>query len=98
MNNDNIILHNMTPEQHKTMLQNLIREELDRISIELQMAMGEDDLISTGTASRLLGMCTKVFRILVQEGHFTVYHHLKERRFLRSEILEYRNKFRVRRR
>ncbi|MEL7123216.1 MAG: hypothetical protein AAFO07_27455 [Bacteroidota bacterium] len=95
MDTNNIILHNITPEQLKTMLKEMVKEEFEHINNEIQMAMGEDDLISIGTASRLLGMCKKVFGIYVKEGHFTVYYHLKERRFLRSEILDYRNRYKV---
>ena len=80
------------------MLQDMVRQEMERINTEIQMVMGEDDLISSGTATRLLGMCKKLFGILVQEGHFTVYCHLKDRRFSRGEILNYRNKHRIIRR
>lgn len=92
-NNNNIILHNVTPEQLKAMLQDLVRSEMERLSAEIQVVIGEDDLISTGTASRLLGVCNKSFRVLASTGHFTVYHHLKERRFSRGEILAYRNSY-----
>lgn len=75
----------------------MIREEFQEMNTEIQKVMGEDDLVSTGTASRLLGVCPKVFRYLVNEGHFTVYHHMKERRFPRAELLDFRNKHRVNR-
>jgi len=96
MKNDNIILHNITPVELREMLKQLVREELETVNTEWQRVIGEDDLVSTGTACRLLGMCAKVFRHLVQEGHFTVYYHLKEKRFPRGELLDYRNKYRVR--
>ena len=98
MTNDNIMVHNITPDQLKSMLKTLVREELDNVNIELQRVMGEDDLVSSGTAARLLGVCAKVFRVLVKDGHFTVYYHLKEKRFSRGEILNYRNQYRVLRR
>lgn len=73
----------------------MIKEEFLEINNELQRTMGEDDLVSTGTACRLLGVCSKVLRYLVQEGHFTVFHHMKERRYIRAELLEFRNRKRV---
>ena len=93
--NNSIIIHSITPQELKEIIQELIQQEFEIINKEIQNVIGEDDLISTGTACRILGMCSKVFRILVQHGHFTVFHHLKERRFVRGEILEYRNKYRV---
>lgn len=95
MENNNIILHAVTPFELKEMLQEMIKEEFELINREVQRVMGEDDLVSTGTASRLLGVCPKVMRYLVQEGHFTVFHHMKERRFVRAELLEFRNKRRI---
>lgn len=62
---------------------------------EVQRVIGEDDLVSTGTACRLLGVCSKVMRHLVKEGHFTVFQHMKERRYSRAEILDFRNRQRV---
>jgi len=97
MENNNIILHSITPAELKDMLRTMIREEFQEMNREVQRVIGEDDLVSTGTASRLLGICPKVFRFLVKEGHFTVYHHMKERRFPRAELLEFRNKHRVNR-
>ena len=93
-NTNNIILHSVTPDQLKEMLVQLIREEFLQINREMQKVLGEDDLISTGTACRLLGMCAKMLKYLIDEGQFTVFYHMKERRFKRSEILEYRNKYR----
>lgn len=87
-----MVLLNFTPEEHKAMMKELIQEEIEELFVRLQLVFGDDDLISSGRAASLLGMCSKVFRILVQEGHFTVYYHLKERRFSRGEILNYRNK------
>lgn len=95
MENNNIILHSITPHELKEMLRAMIREEFEEVNIEMQRVIGEDDLVSTGTASRLLGVCPKVFRYLVNEGHFTVFHHMKERRYPRAELLEFRNKKRV---
>lgn len=95
MNDNNIILHNISPEQLRAMLEELVRKETERMLSELQVVMGEDDLISTGTASRLLGVCTKKFRVLAELGYFTVYYHLKERRFSRGEILAYRDQHKV---
>lgn len=95
MNNENIILHNITPDELKQMLSQLVDEKLEEVNIEMQRVIGEDDLVSSGTATRLLGMCGKGFRHLLQEGHFTVYYHMKEKRFSRGELLEYRNKYRV---
>jgi hypothetical protein len=97
MDNNNVILHSITPAELKTMLKEMIREEFQEINLEIQRVIGEDDLVSTGTASRLLGVCSKSFRYLVEEGHFTVYYHMKERRFPRAELLEFRNKHRVNR-
>ena len=97
-NTDNIILHYVTPEQLKTMLQELIQEEVEQMFTKLQETMGEDDLISTGTASRLLGVCTKKFRVLAELGYFDVYSHLKERRFSRGGILRYRNQYKLKKR
>ncbi|MEM8527635.1 MAG: hypothetical protein AAGG68_23540 [Bacteroidota bacterium] len=97
-NTDNIILHNVTPEQHKAMMQKMIREEIERMFLELQTIMGDDDLISTGRAASLLGLCNKSFRLLANTEHFTVYQHLKERRFSRGEILEYRNQYKSKKR
>ncbi|MEO0687624.1 MAG: hypothetical protein AAFY76_21890, partial [Cyanobacteria bacterium J06649_11] len=57
--------------------------------------IGEDDLVSTGTACRILGVCAKVLRYLVNEGHFTVFNHLKEKRYRRGELLAFRNRHQV---
>lgn len=90
-----IIIHQVTPEELQRIIKDLIRTEFFQVNKEIQQVIGEDDLVSTGTACRILGVCSKVFRILVQQGHFTVFHHLKERRFIRGELLEYRNRFRL---
>lgn len=95
MENNNIILHAITPHELKEMLREMVQEEFQIVNMELQRVIGEDDLVSTGTACRILGISTKVFRYLIQEGHFTVYHHMKERRFVRAELLEFRNRKRV---
>ncbi len=97
MENNNIILHSITPVELKEMLRELVKEEFEIVNEEVQRVIGEDDLVSTGTACRLLGICSKVMRHLIQEGHFTVFHHMKERRYMRAELLEFRNKYRVNR-
>lgn len=95
MENSSIVLHSIEPNELREVIREMIRSEFEIISIEMQRIIGEDDLISTGSACRILGICSKVFRILVKDGHFTVFHHMKERRFIRAEILNYRNKWRV---
>ena len=87
-----ITIHEMSPEELNNLIQKTVKNEFEHMSNEFQKAFGEDDLISIGTACRLLGMSKKYFNILVDRGQFTVYHHMKERRFKRGEILEYRNK------
>lgn len=77
------------------MLRTLVRLEFEAMNKELQRVIGEDDLVSTGTACRILGMSSKMLKILVDHGQFTVYHHLKERRYNRGELLDYRNQYRV---
>ena len=96
--NDNILLHQISPTEFKDMLKELVREEFQNINEEIQRVIGDDDLVSVGTACRLLGICSKVFRIYEKDGYFTVYHHLKEKRYSRGELLEYRNKFRAHKR
>ncbi|MEL7006462.1 MAG: hypothetical protein AAFN93_27600 [Bacteroidota bacterium] len=95
MENNNIILHSVTPHELKELLREMIREEFTAVNEEVQRVIGEDDLVSTGTACRLLGICSKVLRYLVNEGHFTVFYHLKEKRYIRAELLEFRNKKRI---
>ncbi|MEZ4991912.1 MAG: hypothetical protein R2824_15935 [Saprospiraceae bacterium] len=97
MQHNNVILHAITPHELKELLREMIREEFQDINQEMQRVIGEDDLVSTGTASRLLGVCSKQLRFMINEGHFTVYYHLKERRFVRAELLEFRNRKRVNR-
>jgi DNA-binding transcriptional MerR regulator len=97
MENNNIILHSITPAELKKLLREMIQEEFQQVNNEIQRIIGEDDLVSTGTAARLLGVCPKVLRYLVNEGHFTVFHHMKERRYPRAELLEFRNKKKVNR-
>ena len=62
---------------------------------EIQRVVGEDDLVSTGTACRILGVCSKVLKVLADQRKFSVYHHMKERRYNRGELLDYRNKYRL---
>ncbi|MCB0651497.1 MAG: helix-turn-helix domain-containing protein [Saprospiraceae bacterium] len=95
MQNNNIILHSITPAELKELLRELVREEFENINQEMQRVIGEDDLVSTGTACRILGVCSKVLRYLVQEGHFTVFYHMKEKRYIRAELLDFRNQHRV---
>lgn len=94
MTND-IILQAMSTKDLEDMLRNLVRTEFSVMNEEIQRVIGEDDLISTGTACRILGVSPKVLKILADEGHFTIYHHLKEKRYSRGELLEYRNQYRV---
>ena len=95
MENNNIILHSVTPHELKELLRQMIQEEFASVNEEVQRVIGEDDLVSTGTACRLLGVCSKVLRYLVKEGHFTVFYHMKEKRYIRAELLGFRNKNRV---
>jgi hypothetical protein len=95
MENNNIILHAITPHELKELLRAMIREEFAHVNNEVQRVIGEDDLVSTGTACRLLGVCSKVLRFLVSEGHFTVFYHMKEKRYIRAELLDFRNQKRV---
>ncbi|GAB5552908.1 MAG: hypothetical protein Sapg2KO_24990 [Saprospiraceae bacterium] len=95
MDNNNIILHSVTPHELKELLRKMIQTEFANINEEVQRVIGEDDLVSTGTACRLLGVCSKVLRFLVNEGHFTVFYHMKEKRYIRAELLDFRNQKRV---
>ena len=79
----------------RDMIQELVRGEFTEINYELQRVIGEDDLVSTGTACRILGVCSKVLKVLAEQGHFTVFWHLKDRRYKRGELLDYRNSYRV---
>ena len=90
---EKITLHEITPVELKAMLQELVQEEFDSMNEELQRVIGEDDLVSTGTACRLLGMSVKSLKILTDRGEFSVYYHLKEKRFNRGELLDYRNRY-----
>lgn len=90
-----IILQSMSKQELEAMLRELVRTEFNMMNEEIQRVIGEDDLVSTGTACRILGVCAKVLRVLVDDGHFTVYWHLKERRYIRGELLDYRNQYRV---
>ncbi|MEO0685090.1 MAG: hypothetical protein AAFY76_08620, partial [Cyanobacteria bacterium J06649_11] len=54
MESNNIILHSITPQQLRDLLRQMIREEFVSISNEVQEVIGEDDLVSTGTACRIL--------------------------------------------
>lgn len=94
---ERITLHELTPVELKSMLRELVQEEFDNMNEYLQRVIGEDDLVSTGTACRLLGVSTKVLKVLTDRGEFSVYYHLKEKRFNRGEILDYRNRHLTRR-
>lgn len=96
MAND-IILQAISTTDLENLLRNLVRTEFESMNEELQRVIGDDDLVSTGTACRILGISTKVLKILIDQGYFTVYHHLKERRYNRGELLAYRNQYRVNR-
>ena len=92
-----IILQSLSRDELRDMIQELVRREFTEINYELQRVVGEDDLVSTGTACRILGVCSKVLKVLAEQGHFTVFWHLKDRRYKRGELLDYRNKYRVNR-
>ena len=97
MQNNNIILHSISPHELEELLRTIIREEFEEMNKEIQRVIGEDDLVSTGTACRLRGVCSKVMRHFVSEGHFTVFHHMKERRYIRAELLDFRNRRKINR-
>ena len=90
-----IILQAMSVKNLEDIIRNLVRAEFETMNNEIQRVIGEDDLVSTGTVCRILGVSTKVLKVLMEQGHFTVYHHLKERRYCRGELLEYRNRYRT---
>ena len=94
MAND-IILQAMSRQDLEALLRDLVRTEFRTINEEIQRVIGEDDLVSTGTACRILGVCSKVLKVLAEQGHFTVFWHLKERRYVRGELLNYRNNHRT---
>ena len=97
MAND-IILQAISIQDFKDTLREMIRSEFSTMNEELQRVFGEDDLVSTGSACRILGVCSKVLKVLTDQGHFTVFHHLKERRYIRGELLDYRNQYRTNKR
>ena len=90
-----VVLHSLAPTELEELITKVLQKELEHLNEQLQMVMGDDDLISSGTACRLLGVSSKILKVLLDEGYFTVFYHLRERRFRRSEILEYRNKYAV---
>lgn len=90
---ERITLHEITPVELKSMLRELVQEEFDNMNEELQRVIGEDDLVSTGTACRLLGVSVKSLKILTDREEFRVYGHLKEKRFNRGDLLDYRNRY-----
>ncbi len=87
----------MSKEDLRDMIQELVRKEFETINREIQRVIGEDDLVSTGTACRILGISSKVLKVLIREGHFTVFTHIHDRRFSRGELLRYRNMYRINR-
>lgn len=89
-----IILQAMSVKNLEDIIRNLVRTEFETMNNEIQRVIGDDDLVSTGPACRILGVSSKVLKVLMEQGYFTVYHHLKERRYSRGELLEYRNQFR----
>lgn len=97
MAND-IILQAISIQEFKNTLKEMFRSEFGAMNEELQRVFGEDDLVSTGSACRILGVCSKVLKVLTDEGRFTVFHHLKERRYIRGELLDYRNQYRTNKR
>ncbi|NRA48219.1 MAG: helix-turn-helix domain-containing protein [Phaeodactylibacter sp.] len=90
---EKITLHELTPSELTTLFRKLVQEEFDDISNKLQRVVGEDDLVSTGTACRLLGVSNKTLKVLADRGEFSVYYHLKEKRFNRGELIDYRNRY-----
>ena len=98
MSTNNIVLQSMNPEELKALIREIIDEGIQDVSEQLERSFGEDDLISSGSARRILGVSDKYFRILIKDGLFTCYTHLKERRFCRGEILEFRNKYKIKKR
>jgi len=97
MAND-IILQAISIQEFKDTLREMIRSEFSTMNEELQRVFGEDDLVSTGSACRILGVCSKVLKVWTDQGHFTVFHHLKDRRYIRGELLDYRNQCRTNKR
>jgi len=91
---ERITLHGISPEEFEGMLRKTVQEEFEHVNDEIQRVVGEDDLVSTGTACRLLGISAKSLKKLTDEGAFSVYYHLKEKRFNRGELLDFRNQFR----
>ncbi len=85
MENSSIVMHSIASNELREMMREMIKDEFQSINIEMQGKIDEDDLVSTESACRIL-VCLKVFRILVQDGHFIVFHHMKERRFIRGDI------------
>ena len=90
-----IILQSMSREELRDMMQEMVRTEFQIINKEIQRVIGEDDLVSTGTACRILGVSSKVLKVLIQQGHFNVFAHIHDRRFSRGELLSYRNAYRI---
>ncbi|MEL7196394.1 MAG: hypothetical protein AAFO96_28430 [Bacteroidota bacterium] len=66
MTND-IILQTISTQELEDLLRSLVRAEFQSMNIELQRIIGEDDLISTGSACRILGVSNKVLKILVDQ-------------------------------
>ena len=79
-----IILQAISIKELEEIIRNLVRAEFESMNQEMQRVLGEDYLVSTGTACRILGMSNKVLKVLVDEGYFTVYYHMKEKRYCRG--------------
>jgi hypothetical protein len=94
---EKITLHGMTPDEFRKLLEEIMEDKFEEMYLELQKAMGDDDLISTGTVARLLGICNKNVKVLVDRREISFYDHIKERRYNRAEILEYRDRHKTRR-
>ncbi len=92
---EKITLHEITPQELRTMIRELVQEEFAILNDDLQRNFGEDDLVSTGTACRILGVSSKVLKILADQGKFSIYHHIKDKRYSRGELLEYRSRYRL---
>lgn len=94
MRENSVIIHGINPQEFKQVIQELVRNELKKQTLELEVKILEDELLPVGRASRLCGLCVKSFRILAETGKFTIYTHLgTEKRYSKREILEYRNKY-----
>jgi hypothetical protein len=60
---NDIILQAISIQYFKDMLREMIRNEFNTMNDELQRVLGEDDLVSTGSACRILGVCSKALKV-----------------------------------